>query len=122
MHSGSPRASPATKVAVAVGEDGERLLFNHQDPRLLLGLHNIRGHEVFVGCFACESSWTRAVAAIPCPGEPTSYGPNGEPLWNGKPLKVDGQQRDTHVVVSAVGRNDPCPCGSGEKFKRCHGG
>lgn len=20
-----------------------------------------------------------------------------------------------------VGRNDPCPCGSGEKFKRCHG-
>lgn len=21
-----------------------------------------------------------------------------------------------------VGRNDPCPCGSGRKFKRCHGG
>jgi SEC-C motif-containing protein len=21
-----------------------------------------------------------------------------------------------------VGRNDPCPCGSGKKFKRCHGG
>jgi hypothetical protein len=20
-----------------------------------------------------------------------------------------------------VGRNDPCPCGSGQKFKRCHG-
>jgi preprotein translocase subunit SecA len=20
-----------------------------------------------------------------------------------------------------VGRNEPCPCGSGEKFKRCHG-
>jgi preprotein translocase subunit SecA len=20
-----------------------------------------------------------------------------------------------------VGRNDPCPCGSGRKFKRCHG-
>jgi preprotein translocase subunit SecA len=20
-----------------------------------------------------------------------------------------------------VGRNDPCPCGSGEKFKQCHG-
>jgi uncharacterized protein YecA (UPF0149 family) len=19
------------------------------------------------------------------------------------------------------GRNDPCPCGSGKKFKRCHG-
>jgi preprotein translocase subunit SecA len=22
---------------------------------------------------------------------------------------------------SRVGRNDPCPCGSGRKFKRCHG-
>jgi SEC-C motif len=22
---------------------------------------------------------------------------------------------------SGVGRNDPCPCGSGKKFKRCHG-
>ena len=20
-----------------------------------------------------------------------------------------------------VGRNDPCPCGSGRKFKKCHG-
>ncbi|HEX7664462.1 MAG TPA: SEC-C metal-binding domain-containing protein, partial [Polyangiaceae bacterium] len=20
-----------------------------------------------------------------------------------------------------IGRNDPCPCGSGEKFKKCHG-
>jgi predicted O-linked N-acetylglucosamine transferase (SPINDLY family) len=24
--------------------------------------------------------------------------------------------------MRSVGRNDPCPCGSGKKFKRCHGG
>ena len=23
--------------------------------------------------------------------------------------------------VKKVGRNDPCPCGSGKKFKKCHG-
>jgi len=23
--------------------------------------------------------------------------------------------------LSRDGRNDPCPCGSGRKFKRCHG-
>jgi len=23
--------------------------------------------------------------------------------------------------VARVGRNDPCPCGSGKKFKQCHG-
>ncbi|MBM4015540.1 MAG: hypothetical protein FJ293_11340, partial [Planctomycetes bacterium] len=22
---------------------------------------------------------------------------------------------------AGVGRNDPCPCGSGQKFKKCHG-
>jgi uncharacterized protein len=27
-------------------------------------------------------------------------------------------QRDT----AKVGRNDPCPCGSGKKYKHCHGG
>jgi hypothetical protein len=30
--------------------------------------------------------------------------------------------RDTHVnPYRSVGRNDPCPCGSGKKFKKCHG-
>ena len=24
-------------------------------------------------------------------------------------------------VVPKVGRNDPCPCGSGKKYKKCHG-
>jgi len=23
--------------------------------------------------------------------------------------------------VEKVGRNDPCPCGSGKKYKKCHG-
>ncbi|MXX80562.1 MAG: FAD-dependent oxidoreductase [Chloroflexi bacterium] len=25
------------------------------------------------------------------------------------------------VAAQSVGRNDPCPCGSGKKYKRCHG-
>lgn len=25
------------------------------------------------------------------------------------------------MKVEKVGRNDPCPCGSGEKYKKCHG-
>jgi preprotein translocase subunit SecA len=25
------------------------------------------------------------------------------------------------VVGPKIGRNDPCPCGSGKKFKQCHG-
>jgi preprotein translocase subunit SecA len=36
----------------------------------------------------------------------------------------DGSVEHTEVVddeYEGVGRNDPCPCGSGKKFKRCHG-
>ncbi len=36
----------------------------------------------------------------------------------------DGTQhvdREPVVAGEQVGRNDPCPCGSGKKYKRCHG-
>jgi hypothetical protein len=26
-----------------------------------------------------------------------------------------------YVTVGKIGRNEPCPCGSGRKFKKCHG-
>ncbi|MHB8674842.1 MAG: SEC-C metal-binding domain-containing protein, partial [Candidatus Limnocylindrales bacterium] len=29
--------------------------------------------------------------------------------------------RDPVRAGRKVGRNDPCPCGSGKKYKRCHG-
>jgi uncharacterized protein len=34
------------------------------------------------------------------------------------------RQEDAHLRsnLRGVGRNDPCPCGSGRKYKRCHGG
>ena len=25
------------------------------------------------------------------------------------------------TVPEKIGRNDPCPCGSGKKYKKCHG-
>jgi len=31
------------------------------------------------------------------------------------------QVREPTRVSAQVGRNDPCPCGSGMKYKRCHG-
>jgi len=47
--------------------------------------------------------------------------------------KIQGQSDENPVIVKAenashtpikmdkVGRNDPCPCGSGKKYKKCHG-
>ena len=36
-----------------------------------------------------------------------------------EPLPVVEQRRVDHT--EQIGRNDPCWCGSGKKFKRCHG-
>ena len=33
----------------------------------------------------------------------------------------DKWRRDKQAVSSKVGRNDPCPCGSGKKYKKCCG-
>ena len=31
------------------------------------------------------------------------------------------QETDPSTAIERVGRNDPCPCGSGKKYKTCHG-
>jgi uncharacterized protein YecA (UPF0149 family) len=30
-------------------------------------------------------------------------------------------QEPTRNPLKAIGRNDPCPCGSQKKYKKCHG-
>ena len=32
-----------------------------------------------------------------------------------------GEKQGTVVAADKVGRNEPCPCGSGKKYKKCHG-
>ena len=39
-------------------------------------------------------------------------------------LSADEELAEMGVLKSTgqkVGRNDPCPCGSGKKYKQCHG-
>jgi preprotein translocase subunit SecA len=30
-------------------------------------------------------------------------------------------EQAAQTAMPKVGRNDPCPCGSGKKYKQCHG-
>jgi preprotein translocase subunit SecA len=48
----------------------------------------------------------------PAPQQDAAAAPQGE-----APAKVKTIVRN----VPKVGRNDPCPCGSGKKYKKCHG-
>jgi len=36
-------------------------------------------------------------------------------------ILVKEEGGDLKTKFANAGRNDPCPCGSGIKFKRCHG-
>jgi preprotein translocase subunit SecA len=49
--------------------------------------------------------------------DPVITGPRGALRPPSRPGGAGGPPADW----SAVGRNDPCPCGSGKKFKKCHG-
>ncbi len=37
------------------------------------------------------------------------------------PAKAATYVKDADDPFANVGRNDPCPCGSGLKYKKCHG-
>ena len=50
------------------------------------------------------------------------------PQWDGifdeetrKKLTLEQKKSRTIVKAEKVGRNDPCPCGSGKKYKKCCG-
>jgi preprotein translocase subunit SecA len=45
---------------------------------------------------------------------------NKEPVAGGQSPAKAGKPQPIHVGEK-VGRNDPCPCGSGKKYKQCHG-
>jgi len=49
----------------------------------------------------------------------------GEGIWAVYDLfemwRAIGPRVETVRVEAGPGRNDPCPCGSGKKFKKCHG-
>ena len=36
-------------------------------------------------------------------------------------VAIARQDAELQTKLATAGRNDPCPCGSGRKFKHCHG-
>jgi preprotein translocase subunit SecA len=66
-----------------------------------------------------------ALAAAAQAAAATGFAPAG--VQNAADLALDefqaGPRVETRVVADEdrVGRNDPCPCGSGKKYKKCHG-
>jgi preprotein translocase subunit SecA len=66
---------------------------------------------------AIEQQLALAQAQHPQNAVPEEGVVDGAEAAPANPVKPEPFVRDTRKV----GRNDPCPCGSGKKFKQCHG-
>jgi preprotein translocase subunit SecA len=72
-----------------------------------------------MGQFAASGSGTTAVSPTLQSGGARVSGGAAFGGGNGGPSQP--QQVQVKRSVPKVGRNDPCPCGSGKKYKYCHG-
>ena len=63
------------------------------------------------------SSYTVAASGSSTP----SAGDGAVGSGQGAANKAASQSQQTIRNDDKIGRNDPCPCGSGQKYKRCHG-
>ncbi|MFZ0090194.1 MAG: SEC-C metal-binding domain-containing protein, partial [Solirubrobacteraceae bacterium] len=65
----------------------------------------------YSGGVAQSGAMAMAAAAGAAPAE--AYADEPEPMAPVQQRRVDDSEQ--------IGRNDPCWCGSGKKFKKCHG-
>jgi preprotein translocase subunit SecA len=69
-----------------------------------------------------EPAETPAVAQAPAPrGQATIVGAGRTRSFADAAATRGGTSGGAAPDFTNVGRNDPCPCGSGRKFKKCHG-
>ena len=101
--------------------------YGQRDP---LVMYKMEGHEKFEELQArIEHDVVHAIFHVQ-----VSMGTNGPAQSNGgkrsKPIPkkdtvmskvMDGRRRGMVPTAQKVGRNQTCPCGSGKKYKRCHG-
>jgi preprotein translocase subunit SecA len=95
-----------SKIQIRRPEDAQAVEPAAPDPRTLKFQH------------AAAPSLTEA-PPLPPPPEPRASAQQSSPLLRTQPPAEPVEQyvRD----APKVGRNDACPCGSGKKFKQCHG-
>ena len=90
------------------------------------GMERFGGPTVFgiASAATAQSGPVEAAIQTAVPGSSKEWiavGPPADPRI--EKIVRDMLTRDGGTVVDLgdAGRNDPCPCGSGKKYKRCHG-
>ncbi|WP_304426126.1 preprotein translocase subunit SecA [uncultured Adlercreutzia sp.] len=97
---GAPAGAKPAAPALAEQDDPLARKMSYSSPEAALQESSVRGRH---------AQAARAASGMPAaPPKPTQ----------GKPQTYT---KDKDDPFANVGRNDPCPCGSGKKFKKCHG-
>ena len=104
--------------------------FGQRDP---LVMYKKEGHEQFQGLQAkiehdiVHTLFNARISVAPKGGRQAN-GRNGQAGRPGAPKKetvmakvMDPRRRESVPAGQKIGRNQQCPCGSGKKYKRCHG-
>ncbi|GBD11561.1 Protein translocase subunit SecA [bacterium HR23] len=103
--------------------------YGQRDP---LVAFKTEGHQMFQSLLArirrsvarSIYHYTITLERQPAPGRvPSPSRPNPAQRVQPSPMaRVAGNRpREPVAVGQKIGRNDPCPCGSGKKYKKCHG-
>ena len=81
--------------------------------------------ETFENMLALLSRTAHAVGPTDAPATPAAApaaaAPNGDASAQAVPEEIQLPKITIRRETPKVGRNEPCPCGSGKKFKNCHG-
>ncbi|HVM90746.1 MAG TPA: preprotein translocase subunit SecA [Verrucomicrobiae bacterium] len=87
----------------------------------LLAMINQRVSQTIFRVNVTREQVTQDLARNNNAGRPLTYsGPETE-MQKGGGTAIVGSTAVDNPAYKDVGRNDPCPCGSGKKFKKCHG-
>ncbi len=68
-----------------------------------------------------EAELTHTGVGLAANEQPSAAPARRVPLPHERPSSVRVKAPPAKAAAPEVGRNDPCPCGSGKKYKKCHG-
>ena len=80
------------------------------------------GHELFVQMLeTIKREILDLIFKVSPVPPPDAQPPRGQGPQNRKPIHPEQKPRQPVQTPKKIGRNDPCPCGSGKKYKKCCG-
>ena len=93
----------------------EKMFLDDRIDPTVVGLPDVQEHFR-------PAAHTRAAHIVPDAGRAHWYAARTVSQSDSLTLMTeDGEVQKPFVAVVKTGRNEPCPCGSGKKYKKCHG-